>query len=489
MPSTREADPPPAEILPPNLTAEIERLFTLQGRQAEPLRRTTAAQRIRKLRRLRAALMAHRPALHAALHADFRKPPEEVDLTEIGPVLIELRHAIAHLPAWMRPKKVRTPFYLIGTSAEVRYEPKGRGLILAPWNYPVNLTLGPLVGAVAAGCPVILKPSEHCPHTGRLLKELLATVFPESEVAVIEGDRRVAQALLRRPFDHIYFTGGTAVGRLVMQAAAEHLASVTLELGGKSPVIVDETADVEDAAEKIAFGKFSNAGQTCIAPDHVFVHESRHDAFVQALTAQIRAFYGADAGARAASPGYARIVNDHHFARLRACYDEALAAGATPFPGAAHRAGDRFIDPVVLTGVPPDVRLMREEIFGPLLPVIPFRHLDEAVRRINEGGRPLTLYVFSRKRDNVAYVLDRTTAGSTCVNDTLLPFIHPELPFGGAGPSGIGRAHGYRTFLAFSNERAVLRQRLRRTPLKRFYPPYTRTTRRLIAALLKLLGA
>ncbi len=481
------APPPDADL--ETTRREINRLFDLQGQHRQRLKATSARQRRERLRHLREALLAHRSALHEALHADFRKPREEVDLTEIAPVLVEIKHALAHLPRWMRPKKVSTPLFLIGTRSEVRYEPKGRGLIIAPWNYPINLTLGPLVGAVAAGCPVILKPSEYCPHTNRVLRDLLASVFPESEVAVVEGGVPVAEALLDLPFDHIYFTGSTQVGRLVMQAAARHLASVTLELGGKSPVIVDETADVDEAAAKIAFGKFSNAGQTCIAPDHVYVHQTLADALAKKLAERIRAFYGTEAAARIETPHFARIISDRHFERMQTLYEEAVAQGARTVIGGVDRAEDRFLEPTILDNVPPQARLMQEEIFGPILPLIPFHNLDEVIRRINEGGRPLALYLFSRDERRVDHVLAHTTAGGTCINDTLLQFLHPDLPFGGIGPSGVGRAHGYRTFLAFSNERPVLRQRLKHSPLQQFYPPYTATTRRLIRALFKLLGA
>ncbi len=468
------------------LSGEIARVFALQQAYRAELRHTTARERIAKLKRLRDTLLDRRQAIRDALYADFRKAPEEVDVTEIFTVKLEIDHSVMHLRRWMKPRKVRTPLTLLGTSSEVRYEPKGTALIISPWNYPVNLTLGPLVGALAAGCTAMIKPSEYTPHASQVMKELLAGLFEPREVALFEGDHTVAQELLRRPFDHIYFTGSPQIGKIVMKAAAEHLSSITLELGGKSPTIVDETADVKEAAMKIVFGKFTNKGQTCIAPDYVYVHESVHDAFVAALRDQIHAFYGEDAEARASSADYARIINDKHHRRLRMLYEEAIAHGARAVTGATHRPAERYIDPTVLTDVPVDARIMQEEIFGPVLPVLKFRALDEAIAAINEKPKPLALYIFSNDDDHIEDVLKNTSAGGTCVNDTLLHYLHPELPFGGVGSSGIGKGYGYYGFLAFTNERPVLRQRFKSGPFKYFYPPYGKRTQRLLDLMMKL---
>ena len=467
------------------ISEDIARVFALQQANRPHLRHTTAKQRLAKLKRLRKALFDNRQAIRDAVYADFRKAPEEVDVTEIFTVALEIDHMKLHLRRWLKPKRVRTPLTLLGTTSEVRYEPKGVGLIISPWNYPINLTLGPLVGAIAAGCPAIIKPSEYTPHTSRLMKEMLADLFDEQEVAVFEGDYTVSQELLTYPFDHIYFTGSPEVGKIVMKAAAENLSSITLELGGKSPTIVDETADVQEAAMKIVFGKFTNKGQTCIAPDYVYVHERLHDAFVEALREQIHAFYGEDAEARASNADYARIVNDKHFERLRRLYEDALESGAQAATGAVGDAEDRFIDPTVLTEVPLNARIMQEEIFGPVLPVLKFKTLDEVIDAINSRPKPLALYIFSNRKANIEKLLHETSAGGTCINDTLLHYLHPELPFGGVGPSGIGKGYGYYGFLAFTNERPVLRQRLKNGPFKHFYPPYTKKTQTLIDLLLK----
>ncbi len=468
--------------LAPAFLAEIKQTFRQQQAHRAVLRATSAETRKAKLKDLRNAIFARRKDFHAALAADFGKPAEEVDLAELAPTLIEIKYARKHLAGWMKPRKVKTPLPLFGTKSEIRYEPKGVGLIISPWNYPINLTLAPLVGAVSAGCPVMLKPSEYTPSAARLLKEMLADLFPEKEVALFEGDAAVAQALLKLPFNHIYFTGSPAVGKLVMKAAAEHLASVTLELGGKSPVIVDESADVATAAKGIAFGKFSNAGQICIAPDHLYVHRSLHDRLIAALREEIHSAFG---DGTHPSPDFARIVNERHHRRVQNLLERAVEAGAGVAAGGNTQPAAHYIAPTLLTDVPAKTEVMAEEIFGPLLPVLPFDTLDEVLDDVNSRPNPLALYIFSKKHKNIEKVLNGTTAGGTCINDTLLHFIHPELPFGGAGFSGIGRGNGHHGFLAFSNERGVLRQRLKHAPLQLFYPPYTPRTRKLIDLLLK----
>lgn len=466
-------------------TIESERIFDLQRANRQALKDTTANARIQKLKSLRAVLLNHRQAIQDALYADFRKAPEEVDLTETFIVSSEISHAIKHLKKWMKPKKAPTPLTLVGTSSKVHYEPKGVGLIISPWNYPLNLTMGPLIGAISAGCPAIIKPSEFTPHTSRLMKSMLAEVFEEDEVAIFEGDYTISQALLALPFDHIYFTGSPAVGKIVMRAASEHLSSITLELGGKSPTIVDATADIEDAADKILFGKFSNTGQTCIAPDYVYVHKRIYDTFVETLHAKIKVAFGSNLEARVATSAYARIVNNKHFLRVQQLYEDALSMGAKRVVGASSDDSERFIDPTLLTDVPLDSTIMQEEIFGPVLPILTFQKIEEVLETINSRPKPLTLYIFSKHQPTIDWVLSHTTAGSTCINDTLLHFMHPELPFGGVNASGIGKGHGYYSFLAFTNERPVLRQHMKSSLFKKFYPPYTDTTRKLINLLMK----
>jgi aldehyde dehydrogenase (NAD+) len=449
---------------------EIDRIYAKQRQNRDSVAASSATERIEKLRRLRGAMFAHRTDLYEALHADYEKPPPEVDMSEIYPVVSEARHAIRHLRRWMRPRRVSTPLALFGSRSRILYEPKGVVLIISPWNFPVNLTLGPLVSAIAAGNCAIIKPSEMTPHTSACMKGIVSELFDESEVAVIEGDAGVSEALLRKKWDHIFFTGSPAVGRVVMRAAAEHLTPVTLELGGKSPVIVDRTANLDEAASKIAWGKFLNSGQICIAPDYLLVDETIRDAFVEKLRAAI-------------SPETGVIVNERHASRVKRLFDDAVAGGAEVITGGTfdHRA----VAPTLLANVNPDSPVMQQEIFGPLLPMITYRTIDEALRVIAAREKPLVLYLFSRSRKVINDVLHRTTAGGTAINDTLVQFYQLNLPFGGVGESGVGKAHGQFGFEAFSNARGVFEQPTRFSAIQLLYPPYTKFKKKLIDLTLK----
>jgi len=467
--------------------SELAQTLDELRRHHPQVRTGTARARAAKLMRLRARVLKQREAIVTALHADLRKPAAEADLAEVLTVATEARLAARQVARWMRPQKVQTPLMLVGAVSQIRYEPKGVVLIIAPWNYPFVLSLVPLIGAVAAGCSVVVKPSEHAPRSSRLIKELLAEVFDPREVVVIEGDADVAEELLHHRFDHIFFTGGTAIGKRVMQAAAAHLTPVTLELGGKSPTIVDETADLEQAAEAIAFGKWSNSGQICIAPDYVLVQARVHDAFVAALCRRIARSFGSDEEARARTPDYARMINARQFERVRQLFESAVEGNARVVIGGCFDAEERYVAPTVLIDVPSEAEIMSEEIFGPLLPVVRYETLDEAIALINGKPNPLALYIFSRDDQHIERTLAETTAGGTCVNDTLLHFAHPELPFGGVGLSGIGKGYHRYGFLAFSNERAVVHRRRASPAFRMLYPPYRRKTRRLIGWLQRFL--
>ena len=463
-------------------SSPIEALFARQQSARWRVAATSADQRKTKLRALMEALMAHRAEAQAALAADFRKAPEEVDLTELYPVISEIKEALRHLPRWMKPRRVPTPIGLFGSAGTIRLEPKGVALIISPWNYPIYLTLGPLVSAIAAGNCAVLKPSEFTPHTTAFLQKLLGGLFPEEEVALVEGDAEAAKALLTLPFDHVFFTGSPAVGKVVMKAAAEHLASVTLELGGKSPVLVDSDANLREAARKIAWGKGLNAGQTCVAPDYVLVHERVQEALVEALKQSFTDFYGADPEARKASPDLARIINDRHFARIQSLLSSSEAQLAF---GGETDATTRYISPTILAGVLPDAPVMQEEIFGPLLPVLSVKDMAEAVAFVNGRQKPLALYIFSGSRGNAESLIARTTAGGGCINDTVLHFAHTGLPTGGVNTSGFGKAHGIHGFEAFSNARGILRQPTRYSAIQLMYPPYTGFVRRMIDLTLR----
>lgn len=470
--------------LEPEIRSRIDRVFARQQTRALELRASSAKDRIGRLRRLHASLQRHRADIYAAAMADFSKPEAEVDLTELFPVVSEIRHSIRHLRRWMRPKRVWPTLALIGTSAEIRYEPRGVTLIIVPWNYPINLAFGPLTCAIAAGNTAIIKPSELTPNFSRVTRQIVEDAFDEGEVAVFEGDATLAATLQEYPFDHVFFTGSPAVGKLVMAAAARNLTSVTLELGGKSPTIVDATADIPKAARNIMWGKLSNNGQTCISPDYLLVHESVRDRLIREAVRWIESTYGRTHAEQRQTPDYCRIVSERHYGRLVGLLDDAVSRGAKVAYGGVRHPEDRFISPTILTDLAPGSRIMEEEIFGPLLPVLSYRDIGEAVAVINSRPKPLALYVYSRDRDNIERILTETSAGDTCINHSLLHFLHLDLPFGGVNNSGIGKSHGYHGFKAFSHERSVLHERF--SIVHWMYPPYTERVRKLIRLALRL---
>ena len=450
----------------------IDEIFRRQQQHQYVVARSTARERIAKLRRLHEAMLRHQEAIRAAMWADFRKPPHEVDISETICVNSEIRHAIRYLSSWMAPRSVGVRLPLLGSSAIVYHEPKGVCLILGPWNFPFNLNLIALVGAVAAGNCVILKPSEYAPNSSALIKKIVEECFPPEEVAVVEGDVAVAEHLLNLPFNHIFFTGSTAVGKIVMTAAAKHLASVTLELGGKSPVVVDETADLDRAASRIVWIKCLNGGQTCIAPDYVLVQESVLDQFIEKLKTWIRHFYGATPEARQQSPDLSRLIHDRHFQAVKNLLDDAVGRGAHVAFGGHTDAIDRYIEPTVLTAVPENAAIWEHEIFGPLLPVRPYHALGDALAYINAGAKPLALYLFSRREKHIRQFIAETRGGGVSINECALQFFNPELPFGGHNASGIGKYHGESGFMEFSNSRSVARQHSPVPTTNLFLPPY-----------------
>lgn len=462
------------------LAARIHRVFEAQRPVALRLRETTVAERLAKLERLRAAILAHRAEIIESVAADLGRPSVETELAELLPLLGDLREHRRHLAHWLRPRRVRPTIATLGTRAWVQREPRGRTLIKSPWNYPVVLTLGPLVPAVACGNTAIVKTSELAPHSAQVLGKIIREAFDESEVAVFEGDASVGGALLELPFDHIFFTGSPAVGQLVMAAAAKHLASVTLELGGKSPAIIDASADLRHAVDTIAWAKCLNAGQTCIAPDHVYVHAEVYEKVVERLRRTLSRWYGAEA---ADSPDLARIVNDRHTRRLADLLDDARARGASVLHGGSVDLERRFVAPTVLGEVPEAAQIMREEIFGPLLPLIVYRSEEEVIERINAAPKPLALYLWTRMPAAARRLIGRTSAGGTCINQVALQFLHHNLPFGGVNHSGIGSYHGEWGIRAFSHERAVLAAKVQLSGA--FFPPYGARVRRMLALLMK----
>ncbi len=416
-----------------------------------------------QLRKLQAALVASEPALLSALHADLRKPPQEAYTAEIGFVLSEIRHALRRLPAWMSPQRRRTPLLAWPARGWVQPEPYGVALVMGPWNYPFQLLVSPLVGALAAGNCVVLKPSEYAPHTAAAVAQLIRATFSEEYIAVVPGEREAAEALLRERFDTIFFTGSTGVGRAVMAAAARHLTPVTLELGGKCPCLVCADAPLDITARRIAWGKFMNAGQTCVAPDFVLVDRRISEALVSALKQAIRQFYGDDPQK---SPDYGRIINRQHLDRLTGYLSSSqIACGGRRDPD------DLYLAPTILTRVMADAPVMLEEIFGPILPVLEFDRLDDALASLRQRPTPLALYLFTRDRATQKRVLNATRSGGVCLNDTIVHMIGKDLPFGGLGDSGLGAYHGQASFDSFTHYRSVLNRSLAFDSKLRYPPP------------------
>ena len=437
------------------------------------------AQRVADLKRLRAVFKQRLDDLVAAMSADFgRRSRHESLLSDGMTVINEIDHLLRHLRGWMRPKKAGADWLFAPARTEIRFQPLGVVGIIAPWNYPVNLALNPIAVAIAAGNHVMLKPSEHTPRTSEMLRRLLEEVFPADRVATVLGAAEVAGAFAALPFDHLFFTGSTAVGRKVMAAAAQNLTPVTLELGGKSPAIIAPGYPVDTAAERIAAGKFLNAGQTCIAPDYVLLPRAAIEPFVASMKKYISQRYAG----LAANSDYTSIINAGQYARLRSYLDQAQAAGARIIELADGDTGARVLPPTLVLDARGDLALMQDEIFGPILPLVAVESVDAAIDYVNARPRPLALYHFDNDRARTERVLERTTAGGVTVNDTVLHFVQNDLPFGGVGPSGMGHYHGHEGFLAFSKQKPVLYQ-ARFSSMVLMRPPYRRAADFLVKFL------
>ena len=417
----------------------IHEIFEKQKANLQQLKNASIKDRKKKLNTLKKAIFTWRERIQDAVHKDFKRAKTETDIIEIYPAISEIKHVANNLYDWASPMEVDTPITYMGSSSYVHYEPKGNTLIITPWNYPFFLSVSPIVYAIAAGNAVILKPSEFTPNTSQLLKEMLAEVFEENEVAVLQGDHHVSTELLKLKFDHVHFTGSPMVGKIVMKAAAEHLTTCTLELGGKSPTIVDETANVKEAGKKIAWGKWINAGQTCVAPDYILVHKSKKDAFVGELKKNIEKTYSASENN---DSDFCRMVNAKHYNRVKGYVEEAASNGASVDFGGNFNDETNYIAPTVVSSVSHESKLMQDEIFGPVLPIIEYEDLDEALKIINGKEKPLALYIFSKKRKNIDKIINHTSAGGTCVNETVLHVSQVNLPFGGINNSGVGKSHG-----------------------------------------------
>ena len=453
---------------------EIQELAAQQRTYFNTGATRTAAFRRQALERLRAALLEHEEELNAALLADLNKAPAESYFTETGMVLEELRFQLKHLEKWARPRRVITPLAQFPSRGERLPEPYGCVLIMAPWNYPVQLCLTPLVGAIAAGNCAVVKPSAYAPASSAAIARLLGEIFPPEFVAVVEGGRGENRALLEQKFDYIFFTGSPAVGREVMAAGAKNLTPVTLELGGKSPVIVDSTADIPLAARRIAFGKVLNAGQTCVAPDYLLLHRSVKDAFVREYRRALEEFFpGGDYGELPC------IVNEKHFRRA-----SRLLAGQRVLIGGETDTTRRFIAPTLLDETDPAAPVMQEEIFAPILPMLCWQEREEAVRFVQSRPKPLALYLFTRDKEMERAVFDRCSFGGGCLNDTIVHLACSGLPFGGVGNSGMGSYHGKQSFDTFTHYRSVLKK-ANWLDLPMRYHPYSGEKLRWIKRFLK----
>ncbi|HUH52206.1 MAG TPA: aldehyde dehydrogenase family protein [Flavobacterium sp.] len=403
--------------------------------------------RLNQLRKLKKLVLQYEQKIADALWLDLHKSPEEAYLTETSIVLSEIDNHLKHLEQWAKPKAVATPIHLFPSSSKIIYEPLGVALIVAPWNYPFQLLFNPLIGAISAGCCSLLKPSPDAPNIAKVMQEMIAEAFDPKHICLVQGGRETNSILFAQRFNLIFFTGSPKVGKVVMRAAAEHLTPVILELGGKSPCVVDADADLDVAAKRIAWGKLLNAGQTCIAPDYLFAHSTIKDILLDKIAQHMKLMYGEDSKQ---SRFYPRIINQRAMDRLT----ELLSHGKIHTGGTFDRQ-EKYISPTIIDYVSPDFLLMQEEIFGPILPVMTFEHLDQAIDYINTNEKPLALYYFGKNK-NAAEVLTKTSSGGACINDVILQVGNHHLPFGGVGNSGMGSYHGQESFLAFSHRRAVL---------------------------------
>ena len=397
------------------------------------------------LRQLSNAMHEYEKPLAEALWTDLHKSYEEAYLTELSIVYGEIRNHLRHLSSWAKPERKSSPLAILPASSRIIKEPLGNTLIIAPWNYPVQLLLNPLVGAISAGCTAMLKPSPYVPNVSRVLTEMIRATFPEEYIAIVEGNRQVNQMLLAERWDLIFFTGSPALGKMVMEAASKHLTPVVLELGGKSPCIIDKSADLKVAAKRVAWGKALNAGQTCIAPDYLMIHEEVKDKFLRLLVKEWKHLLTKDPQK---AKHFVRIVSDKALERLIGYLDN-----GTIYHGGKYDKAERYLSPTILTDVSPDAPVMQEEIFGPIFPVLTFKEINEVITFVTEREKPLALYYFGTNGD---YVLRHTSSGGACVNDVIMHIVNHKVPFGGVGNSGMGSYHGKESFMAFSHRRAVI---------------------------------
>ncbi len=464
--------------------SEIDKIYALQQKNTAEIKQLPASKREQLLRKLLTKIKEAENEIQAALYQDFHKSALESTITEILAVEMELKHIIKNIGKWTKDKSVGWSAMFTNVKAYLHYEPKGHVLIITPWNYPFQLPLVHLAACIAAGNTAILKLSEFSPHTNRIVKKILQEVFPEDHVAVLEGEVKETTHLLSLRFDHIHFTGSPAVGKIIMEAASKNLTDITLELGGKSPAVLDRNINVRRVVQNLIWAKFVNAGQTCIAPDYVLVPRQLKSEIEQVFREELREAFGRDA---INSPDYARIINKKQFDRLVEALTDAKHLGAQVISGGAKDEKELYIEPTVIGQVAMTNSLMTEEIFGPIFPIVYYSQIDEAIKFINDREKPLALYVFSNDGIFNKHVIRYTSAGSTCINDALIQIMHPKLPFGGVNNSGIGQSTGWYGFRAFSHERAVADAK--GFPLsKMFWFPYSERTHKIVQWIRKIFG-
>ncbi|MGB1805930.1 MAG: aldehyde dehydrogenase family protein [Flavobacteriaceae bacterium] len=441
--------------------ADIDQLYKEQKAFFASQKTLSVAFRKEQLRKLRKTILDHQNELEEAVWKDLRKSKEEFYITEINVVITEIDFHLKNVSHWSKPQRVPSPYYLFPGKASVYHHPYGTSLIISPWNYPFQLLINPLVGAISSGCTAILKPTPDSPHVSEVMQKMIDATFEPNYIALIQGDIPINEMLLQKPFDLIFFTGSSRVGKIIMKAAAEHLTPVVLELGGKSPCIVDEGTHVDTAAKRILWGKITNAGQTCVAPDYLLVHESVKEKLIGRMQHHLRQMLGESIEK---SPYYGRIINDRMFDRLAPLLKE----GRVRIGGQSNKK-DLYIAPTVLDEVPEQAACLQEEIFGPILPVISFKNIEEALARINTHETPLAYYYFGSTRKG-RKIIENSLSGGACINDTLLHLGCQNLPFGGVGKSGTGNYHGYKSFLAFTHEKGVFENVKNIDPPVRYAP-------------------
>ncbi len=441
--------------------ADIDQLYKEQKAFFASQKTLSVAFRKEQLRKLRKTILDHQNELEEAVWKDLRKSKEEFYITEINVVITEIDFHLKNVSHWSKPRRVPSPYYLFPGKASVYHHPYGTSLIISPWNYPFQLLINPLIGAISSGCTAILKPTPDSPHVSEVMQKMMDVTFESNYIALIQGDIPINEMLLQKPFDLIFFTGSSRVGKIIMKAAAEHLTPVVLELGGKSPCIVDEGTHVDTAAKRILWGKITNAGQTCVAPDYLLVHESVKEKLIGRMQHHLRQMLGESIEK---SPYYGRIINDRMFDRLAPLLKE----GRVRIGGQSNKK-DLYIAPTVLDEVPEQAACLQEEIFGPILPVISFKNIEEALARINTHETPLAYYYFGSTRKG-RKIIETSLSGGACINDTLLHLGCQNLPFGGVGNSGTGNYHGYKSFLAFTHEKGVFENVKNIDPPVRYAP-------------------